>query len=188
MRPTFPPLAAAFAAAFVCAAAATAQVTPPTDPAAKLDPSAARPDPRLEPLAWLAGCWRGSVNKREFREHWMPLRGNLMVGTSHTTVDGQTLDFEYLRIEPRGDGVYYVAAPANKKEEAFRLTDTAKDGDDVIFTFVNPALEFPQRILYRRATNGWLYAHVEGTVGGSERKVIYPMRRISCESGALIEN
>jgi hypothetical protein len=25
--------------------------------------------------AWLEGCWRGAVNQREFREHWLPLRG-----------------------------------------------------------------------------------------------------------------
>jgi hypothetical protein len=171
---------AALASLLLLAAAASAQTSPTVDAAAK-------PDARLEPLAWLAGCWRGNVNKREFREHWMPLRGNLLVGTSHTTLDGQTLEFEYLRIEPRSDGVYYVATPAKQKEESFKLGEVQKDGDDVILTFTNPALEFPQRIVYRRGTMGWLYAHVEGKVNGADRQVIYPMRRIGCESGELIE-
>ena len=55
------------------------------------------------------------------------------------------------------------------------------------FTFVNPKPEeFPERISYRRATEGWLYASVEGKVKGAERKATYPMRRINCESGEFI--
>lgn len=140
----------------------------------------------LAPLAWLSGCWKGSVNQRDFREHWMPLRGNLLLGTGHTTLNGQTQDFEYLRIEPRADGIYYVALPSKQKEEAFKLGNVVKDDADTIFTFSNPAHDFPQRIIYRRATEGWLYVHAEGTVNGAERKVIYPMRRVGCESGEII--
>jgi hypothetical protein len=140
----------------------------------------------LAPLAWLAGCWRGSVNQREFREHWMPLRGNLMLGTSHTVNGAVTQDWEFLRLEVRADGIDYIASPPGQKETAFRYAGETKDDDDSIFTFANPQQDFPQRIVYRRGTEGWLYAHAEGRVGGAERKVIYPMRRIDCESGELI--
>jgi hypothetical protein len=144
----------------------------------------------LAPLAWLEGCWRGTAGPREFREHWMPLRGDMLIGMSHMVVNGKTDGHEYLRIEPRADGVYYVAAPSGKNETAFRLTGQAVDRtagrEDEIFTFTNPALEFPQRIVYRRASEGWLYAAVEGKVGGADRLVTYPMRRIDCESGELI--
>ncbi len=140
----------------------------------------------LAPLAWLAGCWRGSVNQREFREHWMPLRGNLMLGTSHTVNGAVTQDWEFLRLEVRADGIDYIASPPGQKETAFRYAGETKDDDDSIFTFVNPQQDFPQRIVYRRGTEGWLYAHAEGRVGGAERKVIYPMRRVDCESGEFI--
>ncbi len=53
------------------------------------------------------------------------------------------------------------------------------------FVFVNPALDFPQKITYRRATQGWLYATVDGKVGGADKEVTYPMRRIDCESGEV---
>jgi len=175
----------ALAALAIVTPLASGQNTGSAPADATAGPAAA--DSRLEPLGWLAGCWRGTVNKREFREHWMPLRGNLLVGTSHTTLDGQTLDYEYLRIEPRPDGVYYVAAPSRQKPESFRMGEVQKDGDDTIVTFANPALDFPQRIVYRRGTMGWLYAQVEGKVNGADRQVIYPMRRIDCESGELIE-
>ena len=141
--------------------------------------------PGLTQLAWLEGCWRGSVNQREFREHWLPLRGNLLVGASQTVMDDKTLDYEYMRIEPRADGVYYVTA-AQQKELEYRLTGVEKDEGAVTFTFANPAVEFPQKIIYRSAPEGWLYATVEGKVKGADRRVIYPMRRINCESGEVI--
>jgi hypothetical protein len=151
--------------------------------------SASAEDP-LAPLAWLDGCWRGTVNQREFREHWMPLRGGLLLGMSQTVMGGKSQGYEYLRIESRPDGIYYVALPSDKKEDAFKYAgktiDTAGDRNDELFTFENPALEFPRRIVYRHATGGWLYAQVEGKVNGTDRQVIYPMRRIDCATGALI--
>jgi hypothetical protein len=155
-----------------------------------VDPNAAIADP-LASLAWLEGCWRGSVNQREFREHWMPLRGGLLLGVSQIVMAGKTQGYEYLRLEARPDGVFYIAVPSGKKEEAFRLTgktvDKSADRDDEIFTFENPAQEFPRRIIYRRASGGWLYAQVEGKLNGVDRQVIYPMRRIDCATGANIE-
>ena len=139
-------------------------------------------------LGWLGGCWRGSVNQREFSEHWMPLRGELLVGAGHTVMGDKTQEFEFLRIEPRPDGIHYVAQPGGSTPTAFKLTGIATDGPDVMFTFVNDGHDFPQRIVYRRATGGWLYVHVEGKLKGEEKehRVIYPFRRVDCESGEVI--
>jgi hypothetical protein len=175
---------AAVVLALAAAGTAVAQGTPAVTEAAA--PPMAAPEGPLAEFAWLAGCWRGTVNQREFREHWMPLRGNLMLGTGHTVAGGRTQDFEYLRLEPRAEGVHYVAAPAGQKETAFRLAERATDGPDTIYTFANPAHDFPQRIVYRRGGEGWLYVHVEGKLKGEERRVIYPLRRIDCESGGFI--
>ena len=148
-------------------------------------------DESLTQLAWLDGCWRGEVNQREFREHWMPLRGGLLLGMSHTVMAGKSLGYEFLRIEARPDGVFYVAAPSGAKEDVYKFSgktlDATADRNMEIYTFENPALEFPRRIIYRRGSGGWLYAHVEGVVKGADRQVIYPMRRIDCATGAFIE-
>jgi hypothetical protein len=170
------------------ATAPMAGAQPATPPAAT--PGAPAPSNAatvtLSDLSWLSGCWRGSVNQREFREHWLPLRGNLLIGAGHTVTQDRTQDFEYVRIEPRADGLHYVAQPSAGRETAFRFADRQVDGADTIFTFANDAHDFPRRIVYRRGTEGWLYIHVEGRVQGEERKVIYPLRRIDCESGDLI--
>jgi hypothetical protein len=140
----------------------------------------------LEPFGWLHGCWDGKVNLREFREEWLPLRGDMMVGVSQTVMQGKTLDFEYLRLESRPEGIFYVAVPSGKKETSFRLAGKAQDGASEIFTFESPVDEFPQRIIYRRGTEGWLYAQVEGKLNGLPRSVLYPMRRVDCVSGEFI--
>ena len=142
--------------------------------------------PLLTPLAWLEGCWGGSVNKRDFREQWLPLQGDVMIGASQTAGQGKTLDYEFLRLEPRADGVYYVALSSGKKETSFRLTGKTADGPDEIFTFERSEDDFPKRIVYRRATEGWLYAEVQGNVQGQDKKVIYPMRRIDCQTSEVI--
>ncbi|MEP6941586.1 MAG: DUF6265 family protein [Betaproteobacteria bacterium] len=174
---------ALLALCLIVPAVATAQTWTPPSGSAPSQPGAASP---LQAFAWLAGCWEGKVNQREFREEWLPLKGDIMVGASQTAMQGKTQTFEYLRIEPRADGIYYVPSPSGRKESAFKLAGKKIDGDDEIFTFENISGEFPQRILYRHAAKGWLFAHVGGQVNGETKEVIYPMQRVDCQSGEFL--
>ena len=175
----------------IVAAATIAQAPPPAPADAKpAEGQPAEAAPAAGPLgmfAWLPGCYRGTANQREFREQWLPLRGDLLVGASHTVFAGKTQDFSHMRIEPRADGPWYVITPSRQPELAFRLSGQESEGPDRIFTFAREAATFPQRIVYRRGTGGWVYIHVEGSVGGEDRRVIYPMRRVDCEGGEFIE-
>ena len=179
----------AFVAALAAAQPATGPAAAPPSPAPAPPPAPAT-DPLAE-FAWLDGCWKGSVNQRDFREHWMAPQGGMLLGVSQVVMAGKTVGYEYLKIETRPDGVYYVAVPSDSKEEAFRYAgvtiDTAGDRGDHLFAFENPALEFPKRIVYRQATGGWLYAQVEGKVNGADRQVIYPMRHVDCATGAFLQ-
>ena len=145
----------------------------------------------IQPLSWLQGCWASDVNKRETREHWLPLRGNLMLGMSQTVIQGKTQDYEYLRMESRPDGVYYVVLPSGQNATSFKFEGktvvTMGDRSDDEFVFTNATLEFPSKIVYRRARQGWLYVSVTGKVKGNDKEVTYPMRRISCDTGEVIE-
>jgi len=177
-------------AALLVATSAAAQYASPGSPAPAVPDSKAQ-NATLQSLAWLEGCWRGTAGAREFREQWMPLRGQMMLGVSQTLDEkGATQDYEYLRLELRDGAAYYVAVPSGKTEITLKFdaetTDTANDRNDTVFTFVNPAQEFPRLISYRRAKEGWLYASVEGKVAGAERKATYPMRRIDCETGEVV--
>jgi len=190
-------------AAALVATSVAAQTAPPPAAQAAPVPAAAPAAPAaadaksqdaatLKSLAWLEGCWRGTAGLREFREQWMPLRGAMMIGVSQTVDEkGATQGYEFLRLEPRAGGVFYVASPSGRGEMALKFdgetTDKTDNRDDTIFTFVNTKQEFPQVIAYRRSKEGWLYASVEGKVGGAERKATYPMRRINCETGEYVK-
>lgn len=175
------PLAAIALLAFA-GAAVHAQAPAATPPAAAAPADLGS----VAPLSWLNGCWSGTVNQRDFREQWSPVRGNMLIGAGSTVFQGKPQSYEYLRIEPRADGVYYVALPSGQNETAFKLVSITTDDKDTIFTFSNPANDFPQRILYRRGTEGWLYATIEGKLRGEDKQVIYPMRRVGCETGEFI--
>jgi len=186
---------AAFIAGDASAQAAAPQPTPPqptpqaAPPSERSEIKAPEGDP-LAPLAWLEGCWRGTAGPREFHEHWLPLRGSVMVGASQTAVQNKTTVYEFLRLEARPDGVYYVVRPSGKDEFAFRLTEATLDRSegrsDESFVFALPAHDFPQKITYRRASQGWLYATLDGKVDGQDRQIVYPLRRVGCESGEFI--
>ncbi|HEY1326432.1 MAG TPA: DUF6265 family protein [Casimicrobiaceae bacterium] len=170
------------------AAQSHASQAPATAPGAPPPASAAAAGDSLAPLAWLQGCWHGNVNQRDFSEQWSAPAAGTMVGIGRTVMQGRTLDSQHLRIESRPDGVFYVATADGKQEQRFRLVDTEHDeaSGAETFTFDNVAAGFPRHITYRRGAEGWLYAGIDGTLSGQERKVLYPMRHVSCESGDLL--
>jgi hypothetical protein len=184
--------AALLAGALVGPASAQTPATPPAVPpsGAANEKTADTPKGPLAPLAWMRGCWEGKVNQRDFREEWLPSAGDMMIGVSQTTLRDKTVDFEYLRLESRPEGVFYIAVPSGKNEAAFRLAGQTTSGGDEVFTFVNtaPGAEYPQRIIYRHASEGWLYATVEGKIKGVDKQVIFPMRRVDCQTGAVVGN
>jgi len=181
-RPSLFRLLPALLAAALVAAPAFAQPAPAAPAASASAPDATATGP-LGQLAWFAGCWGNKVVDREYREQWLPARGGMMLGVSQTVTQGRTLSYEFLRLEARPDGVYYVAAPSGQKEAAFRLQGKTMDEADEIYTFTATVPGFPERILYRRGSGGWMYAHVEGKVNGEEKRNIFPMRRQDCTTG-----
>jgi len=161
------------------------QAPAPTAGSATPNPPNADTGP-LAPLAWLEGCWQGSVNQRDFREHWLPLRGGLLIGAGQSVLRGRVDDYQFLRLESKADGIYFTQFSGERKESSFRLATTTTDDKDTIFTFANTVDAFPARLVYRRGVEGWLYETIEGLLNGADKKVIYPLRRVDCESGEFI--
>jgi hypothetical protein len=177
-------------AASFAAHAQTPVAAPDVAAAPPAAPTTSAASTTLAALAWLRGCWAGKVDVYDFIEQWLPPRAGMMVGVSHTLVQDRkqpsgvrTEDYEYLRLEARADGVYYIASPSRKDEVGFKLTGTASDQGDTTFTFSNPSEGFPQRIVYRHTKAGSLYAEVGGKVDGRDKAVTYPMHPVDCVTG-----
>jgi Tol biopolymer transport system component len=131
------------------------------------------------PLAragWLAGCWELRAPNRVTLEMWMPPLGDLMLGSSRTTVGTRTSEFELLRLKVDSGRLNYVAMPNGRTETTFpsiEITDTT-------LVFENTAHDFPQRISYRRRGADSVIATIEGPGPNGVRRLPFPFRRATC--------
>lgn len=130
----------------------------------------------LDNLSWLIGCWSTHDSYYITREHWMPPDGGMMVGISHTVSKGETLGYEYLRIEERAGKLVYIANPSGQAETEFMQTELNENS--VIFE--NLSHDFPQRIIYKLLPDGSIYARVEGEKDGKMEGFDIPMKSVDC--------
>jgi hypothetical protein len=110
-------------------------------------------------------------------EQWMSPAGTSILGIGRTVKSGKTAGWEYMRIEERTEGIYFVSRPhENKDETAFKLIES-KGGR---FVFENKDHDFPQRVIYvinRSALTG----RIEGLSSGKPLSFDFPMIRTKCE-------
>jgi hypothetical protein len=114
----------------------------------------------LQDFAWLAGT-RSMKGNALIEERWTEPASNMMLGVSRTVRGDKVVEFEFLRIESRADGIYYVAQPGGRPPTAFKLTRW--DGTEAIFE--NPAHDFPKRVMYRKLPDNVVWAKVDGGAG-----------------------
>jgi hypothetical protein len=126
---------------------------------------------RLAGLGWLAGTWVMKDGATEIEEHWRPLQGIQMLGTSHTFDGKASHAFEFLRIALARDTVVYVAQPSGGTAIEFTLT---KAGDGLV-EFENPQHDHPQRVRYERTEKG-VTATVEQLDGTRRQAFVYERR------------
>lgn len=129
--------------------------------AASLLQAAPAPAPSLDQLSWMTGSWTSGPGARETEEHWTAPKGGSMIGMSRTVKGDTMVEFEFLRIEARPDGIFYLASPGGRPATPFRLKESSKEKA----VFENPEHDFPQRILYWRKEAS-LCARIEGTRNG----------------------
>ena len=117
----------------------------------------------ISDLAWISGDWQTAPGGRtQVEEHWTMPAGGSMMGVSRTVANNKTVEFEYLRIEQRTDGIYYVAHPkARCPGTDFKLTSASSQEA----VFENPKHDFPKRIIYRKNADGSLVASIDGGTG-----------------------
>jgi hypothetical protein len=132
---------------------------------------------RLARLGWLAGCWveESATGRRE--ELWMAPLGKTMLGVSRTVVAGETVEYEYLRIEDQDGVLVYIAAPSGQAITSFRQIELT----DSTVVFADPTHDFPERIRYRRVHGDSLLAQIEGQRKGETRVIDFPLRRRPCD-------
>lgn len=130
--------------------------------------------PTIADLSWISGDWQTAPGGRtQIEEHWTKVAGGSMMGMSRTVAGDKTAEFEYLRIEQRADGVYYVAHPkARCPGTDFKLTRAS--ATEAVFE--NPQHDFPKRVIYRKSGDDSLTASIDG--GEGTRAMSFSFRRM----------
>jgi hypothetical protein len=128
----------------------------------------------LRAFAWLAGVWEMQRDGRVVEEHWSTPSANALIGMSRTVKDGRTTEFEFLRIEKRGEDCFYVPQPNGRPPVSFKLISSSLER----FVFENTSGEDRvSRIEYRRMADDALAARVEGAQDGKPFVLEYLYKR-----------
>lgn len=114
-------------------------------------------DASMSAVAFMAGHWAHQGPNTRAEEYWTPAAAGTMFGSARTIRGEKTVFFEYLRIEKRDDGIYYVASPRGQGATPFKLIESGANRA----VFENPAHDFPTRISYW-IEDGALCARIEG--------------------------
>lgn len=137
-----------------------------------------QPTAKIDDFAAMAGCWeRGDKAKGSLvTEMWMKPAGNSILGVGRTVRAGKTVDHEFMRIEQRDDGVFFIAKPkANPTETEFKLK--CSNATEAVFENLNH--DFPQRVIYKFSSNA-LTGRIEGTRNGKTSAIDFPYQRVEC--------
>jgi hypothetical protein len=110
----------------------------------------------LKKMEWLCGTWVMANGAKVTEEHWRPVQGTTILGSSHSFDDTRSTFFEYLRIGLRNGTISYVAMPGGAPPTAFQLVKL----EDGLMVFENEKHDHPQRISYEKTADG-----VTATIG-----------------------
>ena len=131
---------------------------------------------RTSTLGWMAGCWEARSTRRLVEEQWMVPRGPVMLGMSRTVRGDTLVEYEVLRLEERGDSLFFVANPVRQAQAQFLATSST----DSSVVFENPTHDFPKKISYSRVGPDSVVARVEGELSGKNRVLEYRYVRVPC--------
>ncbi|MEO8096986.1 MAG: DUF6265 family protein [Acidobacteriota bacterium] len=126
-------------------------------------------------LGWMAGRWMGPAGRAQSEEYWIAPAGGAMLGIGRTISGGRMAAFEFLRIEKRPDGIYYVAQPGGNPPTDFKLTRSS--ASEAVFE--NPKHDHPKIIVYRLDGPQTLVATLEGDEGGQHKKQEFRFQRVA---------
>jgi hypothetical protein len=102
-----------------------------------------------ERLGWLVGDWCTEPRQgRQICEHWAPMAGGEMRGTSEVRRGSTASPEEAMRIRDDAGTYVFHAEPKGQAPADFRAV--SRDAEPYQLTFENRAHDYPQRVRYWR--------------------------------------
>jgi hypothetical protein len=110
-------------------------------------------------LKFMAGCWEGQIDEETVVEEiWTNPSQNLMTSTTRYLRKNRATSFEFSKIVSTDSTVTFAASSEGKPFDEYTMIQLV---DDYV-VFENLKKTFPQRISYRRTSDGSLVPRNEG--------------------------
>jgi uncharacterized protein DUF6265 len=161
------PLAGALLAVSSLAAQEPAKPEKPKEPP--------KPSVDFAKFKFMEGCWQGETGKDQtVEEIWTSPAENLLLSTTRYYTKKRVKAYDFNRIEWVDSTVVFgILSKGKRAEDVYTLKTLA----DEYFVFENPTKkDFPQRIIYRLASDGALIPRNEGDAPSFELR----FHRIKC--------
>lgn len=110
-------------------------------------------------LKFMAGCWEGRLDREtRVEEIWTNPADNLLLATTRYLKDNHATSFEFTKIQATDSAVVFAASTEGGPFDQYTLKTLV----DEYVVFENLKKSFPQRIIYRLASDGVLIPRNEG--------------------------
>jgi hypothetical protein len=159
--------------AVLLAVSSLAAQDPPKPAEKPKDPP--KPTVDFAKFKFMEGCWQGELDKDQtVEEIWTSPAENLLLSTTRYFSKKRATGYDYNRIEWEDSTVVFgIRTKGKATEDVYTLKTLA----DEYFVFENPTKkDFPQRIIYRLASDGALIPRNEGDAPSIELR----FRRVKC--------
>lgn len=132
----------------------------------------------FDKLKFMAGCWAAPFGEKNstVEEIWTSPSDNLMLATTRYLTKNTATSFEFTRIEKSDSGIAYIAATEGGTPSYYTLTQLS----DEIAIWENRTQNFPQRIMYRLASDGSLIARNDKIDEYDPRNVEVRLDAVDC--------
>ncbi|WP_126971036.1 DUF6265 family protein [Gynurincola endophyticus] len=131
--------------------------------------------------SFLQGIWK--VEGKEIYERWDKMNDQHLKGFSYKLIDNQIVITEYLDLTYINNEILYGATVIGQnqgKKVDFKLTKTGN-----IYTFNNPAHDFPKRIVYERISDREVLVNVSD---GQQKQFSYTLKLLTGLKDTTVAN
>lgn len=155
-------------------ARAQARDVPDQTPKPKLEKPAKLKYHLDDKLKFMAGCWQAPVGPDAMVEEiWSNPTENLMTSTTRYLTKNRATSFEFSKIESKDSTITFAASTEGRPFDEYTLKTLV----DEYVVFENLKKTFPQRIIYRLASDGSLIPRNEGD---GQTSVEVRFRKVKC--------
>ena len=143
--------------------------------------TADRADPKLEGLSFLAGSWHRQNGNTVMEEHWTAPSGGCMMGMMRQVTEGKVGVREFILLEEGEDGIRMSVKHVGPKMadipgRAYTLKLAKFDGTEAVFE--NPGEGTLKAVIYRKLSDGGLYAGIRVDRNGQIRDIDFHFKRM----------